>query len=141
MFNLNSNSSMEQNNPRTQGFIDESKKSLASFRAGREMVKRHFEERVDTATGNVIPAHFALCFFVAKKDAQGNKMRGANGGLIAEPGTMQTVAFGPSVGEGITLAELASRRDELEVGLLKSGNAVLYAPNYNGIQGEEAGAW
>ena len=132
---------MEQSNPRTQGFIEGSRQSLASFRNGREMVKRHFDERVDKTTGNVIPAHYALCFFVAKKDAQGNKMRGANGGLIAETGTMQTVAFGPSVGENITVAELASQRNELEVGLLQSGNAVLYRPNYTGVAGEEAGAW
>lgn len=134
---------MEQNfDPRTQGFIEGSKKSFAEFKnakkaAGFMCIKRLMKEIVDKSTGNVIPEHYALCFFIAKKDAQGNVMRGANGGAIAEPDTMEYVNFGPSVPESTSGAELNAHANELEVGQLKSGNFVLYKPNYNGIVGEE----
>lgn len=144
MFNLNSNRSMEQNynDPRTQGFIEGTRESFASFKAAKKAagflaMKRLMKETVDKSTGNVIPEHYALCFFVAKKDAQGNVMRGANGGPIAEPDTMEYVNFGPSVPQSISAADLNAQANELEVGQLKSGNYVLYKPNYNGIVGEE----
>lgn len=132
---------MEQINVRTQGFIEGSKKSLKDFRAGREMYKRLMKESVNKTTGEIIPAHYALCFFVAKRNADGTKMLGANGNPIAEPDTMEYVNFGPSVGENISVAELSAQRNELEVGYLQSGNAVLYKPNYNGVTGEAVEEW
>ena len=129
---------MEQNyNPRTQGFIEESRQSLASFKGESECVKREMKETVDPETGNVIPAHKALCFFVAKRDASGNKMRGANGGLIAVPNSVTYVNFGPSVSQDTPMSDIKAQANELEVGQLKSGNFVLYKPNYNGFSGEE----
>lgn len=128
---------MEQYNPRTQGFIEESRQTLASFKGDRECVKREMKETVDTATGNIIPAHKALCFFTAKVDAQGNKMRGANGGYIAVPNSVVFVNFGPSVSAETPMSELKAQAESLEVGQLQSGNFVLYKPNYNGIAGEE----
>lgn len=139
---FNQNCSMEQNfNPRTQGFIEGTKKSFAEFKAlkkseGKICMKRDMPEIVDKSTGNVIPAHKALCFFVAKRDASGNILRGANGGPIAVPDTMEYVNFGPSVPESTPASELSARAEELEVGTLQSGNIVLYKPNYNGITGE-----
>lgn len=133
---------MEQNyNPRTQGFVEGTRKSFADFKAskkaeGKICVKRLMKETVDTNTGNVIPAHQALCFFVAKRDASGNLLRGANGGPIAVPDTMEYVNFGPSVPESTPASELSARASELEVGTLQSGTIVLYKPNYNGIAGE-----
>lgn len=134
---------MEQNyNPRTQGFVEGTRKSFADFKAskkaeGKICVKRLMKESIDTTTGNVIPAHYALCFFTAKRDAQGNVLRGANGGAIAVPDTMEYVNFGPSVPENTSAQELSARANELEVGQLHSGTIVLYKPNYNGIAGEE----
>ena len=133
---------MEQNyNPRTQGFIEGTRQSFASFKAtkktqGKICIKRQMKETVDPATGNVIPAHQALCFFVAKRDPQGNILRGANGGPIAVPDTMEYVNFGPSVPESTPASELTARAEELEVGTLQSGTVVLYKPNYNGITGD-----
>lgn len=143
MFNLKFIVSMETTvNPRTQGFKEGTRISFAEFKASKKalgfmIVKRLIKESVDKATGNVIPAHKALCFFIAKKDAQGNVVKGANGGPIAMPDTMFYVNFGPSVGEDITPAELNAQASELEVGELQSGTRVLYRPNYNGIEGEE----
>lgn len=133
---------MEQNyNPRTQGFIEGTRVSFAEFKAnkkaqGKVCMKRLMKETVDKSTGNVIPAHYALCFFVAKKDSLGNIVKGANGGPIAEPDTMEYVNFGPSVPESTPASELSARAGELEVGTLQSGNTVLYKPNYNGITGD-----
>lgn len=124
---------------RTQGIS--SLGTLASYRQGREMSIVNVKERVDTTTGNIIPAHKAIVFFVAKKNADGSKMRGANGALVAEPGTTEFVSFGPSVGE-IGASELTARRNDLEVGsLAESGNKVLYQPNNNGFAGEEVAEW
>lgn len=130
---------MEQSyNPRTQGFVEESRKTLKEFKGDLECVKRDVKETVDQNTGNIIPAHKALMFFVAKRDANGNKMRGENGGLIAVPNSQIHVNFGPSVPESTPMSELKAQANELEVGQLKSsGNFVLYKPNYNGIAGEE----
>lgn len=130
---------MEQTyNPRTQGFIEESRQTLAEFKAKFDScVKREMKETVDTATGNIIPAHKALCFFTAKKDANGNKMRGANGGLIALPNSVTFVNFGPSVSADTPMDALKAQASDLEVGQLASGNFVLYKPNYNGLAGEE----
>jgi hypothetical protein len=129
---------MEQNyNPRTQGFIEETRQSLKSFKGSQSCVLREMKETVDKTTGNVIPAHKALCFFTAKVDASGNKMRGANGGLIAVPNSVTYVNFGPSVPQDTPLATLKAQENDLEVAQLQSGNWVLYKPNYNGFTGEE----
>jgi hypothetical protein len=129
---------MEQNvNPRTQGFIEETRQSLESFIGTKDCVRREMKERVDEETGNIIPKRKALCLFTAKRDAQGNKMRGANGGLIAEPNSVTFVNFGPSVPEDTPMSELKAQAKDLEVAQLKSGNWVLYKPNYNGMVGEE----
>ena len=128
---------MENYNPRTQGFIEESRMSLASFIGTKDCVRREMKETIDKETGNVIPAHKALCLFTAKRDANGNKMRGANGGLIAEPNSVTFVNFGPSVPQDTPMSDLKAQANELEVGQLQSGNFVLYRPNYNGLVGEE----
>lgn len=126
-------------NPRTQGIS--SLGTLASYRQGREMSIVNVKERIDATTGNVIPAHKAIVFFTAKKNADGSKMRGANGALVAEPNTTEFVSFGPSVGE-LGASELTARRNDLEVGTLaESGNKVLYQPGNNGFAGEEVAEW
>lgn len=130
---------METYNPRTQGISSEG--TLASYRKGRDMSIVDVKERVDTNTGNVIPAHKAIVFFTAKKNADGTKMRDAKGQLVAEPNTSEFVSFGPSVGE-LNASELTARRNELEVGsLAESGNKVLYKPSNNGFAGEEVAEW
>lgn len=137
---------METYNPRTQGISSEG--TLASYRKGRDMSIIDVKERVDTTTGNVIPAHKAIVFFTAKKNADGTKMRDAKGQLVAEPNTSEFVSFGPSVGDLASLdmkeiaQQLTARRNELEVGALaESGNKVLYKPSNNGFVGEEVAEW
>ena len=135
---------MEQtiNNPRTQGFKEGTRVNFASFLAaakasGKTIVKRLIKERIASDGETVIPAHQALCLFVAKKGADGKVLIGPNGGKIAEPDTMQYISFGPSVDENTPASQLVAQASELEVGELNSGTVVLYRPNYNGIEGEE----
>lgn len=130
---------MENYNPRTQGISSEG--TLASYRKGRDMSIVDVKERVNESTGELIPAHKAIVFFVAKRNADGTKMRDAKGQLVAEPKTSEFVSFGPSVGE-LNASELTARRNELEVGsLAESGNKVLYKPANNGFVGEEVAEW
>lgn len=134
---------MEQmnNNPRTQGFKEGTRVSFASYKdsqkaQGYSCKLRDIKERTNTETGEVIPAHKALCFFIAKRDANGNVLRGANGGPIAEPDSLKYVNLGPSV-EGMSAKDISAEASELEVGELQSGTKVLYRPNYNGLEGED----
>lgn len=133
---------MEQNyNPRTQGFVDNSQMSFASFKAskkseGKMCMITNVKETINKDTGEVIPAHRAVCFFVARKNPDGTLVLGPNGGPIAERNTMEYVNFGPSVSSAITAQELSAQADALEVGQLLSGTRVLYKPNYNGIVGD-----
>lgn len=134
---------MEQtnNNPRTQGFKEGTRKPFSTYKedmkaSGHKCVLRDIKERVDSSTGEVIPAHKALCFFLVRRDSEGNPMKGANGGFIAQPDSLSYVNIGPSV-EGLTAKEISEQADALEVGELQSGTMVLYRPNYNGLEGEE----
>lgn len=134
---------MEQinNNPRTQGFKEGTRISFAEYKAskkaeGRKCMLRDIKERVDTSTGDIIPAHKALCFFLVRHDAEGNPMKGANGGYIAQPDSLQYVNLGPSV-EGMSAKDISAQASDLEVGELQSGTLVLYKPNYNGLVGDE----
>lgn len=135
---------MEQtnNNPRTQGFKEGTRVSFASFLAnakasGKSVRKVLVKERTNRETGEVIPEHHAICLFVAKKGSDGKPLVGANGGPIAEQGTMEYVSIGPSVGESTPASDIVAIASELEVGELQSGTLVLFKPNYNGILGEE----
>ena len=137
---------MENYNPRTQGISSEG--TLASYRNHRDMNVIDVKERVNETTGELIPAHKAIVFFTAKRNADGTKMRDAKGQLVAEPKTSEFVNFGPSVSDLASLdmkkiaTELTARRNELEVGsLAESGNKVLYKPSNNGFVGEEVAEW
>lgn len=117
---------MESFNSYTHSFSNG--ETLASFRKGRDLVLADIKEHVDTTTGNVIPAHKALVFFTAKRNADGTKMRDANGALVPEQGSVTFVDFDPSV-SGMTIKEISEVRNELEVGTLsEGGNLVLYRP-------------
>lgn len=137
---------MENYNPRTQGISSEG--TLASYRNHRDMNVIDVKERVNETTGELIPAHKAIVFFTAKRNADGSKMRDTKGQLVAEPKTSEFVSFGPSVSDLASLdmkkiaSELTARRNELEIGsLAESGNKVLYKPSNNGFVGEEVAEW
>lgn len=137
---------MSEFNPRTQGISSEG--TLASYRNHRDMNVIDVKERVNETTGELIPAHKAIVFFTAKRNADGSKMRDNKGQLVAEPKTSEFVSFGPSVSDLASLdmkkiaSELTARRNELEVGALaESGNKVLYKPSNNGFVGEEVAEW